>query len=214
MTIQITAVTFDLGGVLIDWNPRYLYRKLFGGDEAAMERFLAEVCTSAWNASLDAGRPLAEAVAELTAAHPDQADLISAYAQRWYEMLGDVFEGTVAILRELRRAGLRIYALSNWSCETFPETRAIYPFLDEIDGILVSGEVKVAKPDPAIFREFLRRFELTPQNTVYIDDWDRNVTAAADLGMIAIRYVDAARLRSDLRGLGLPLAAEPPATAR
>ncbi len=205
---RITAFVFDLGGVLIDWNPRHLYRKLFGADEAAMERFLAEICSPAWNARLDAGLPLAQGVAELVAAHPDQADLITAYHLRWGEMLGAPLEGTVAILRELRRAGLPTYALSNWSDETFPMTRARYPFLDEMDGILISGDVKVGKPDPAIFRECLRRFGLTAENTVYIDDWDRNVAVAAGLGMIATRFVDAARLRLDLRALGLPVAAE------
>jgi 2-haloacid dehalogenase len=208
MATRITAVVFDLGGVLIDWNPRHLYRKLFGTDEAAMERFLAEVCTPEWNARLDAGRPFGEAVAELVAAHPDQADLITAFRLRWPEMLDEPFEGTVAILRELRGAGLRTYALSNWSAETFPGTRSRYPFLDEMDGILISGEVGVGKPDPAIFREFLRRFDLTAQNTVYIDDWERNVAAAGALGMIAVRFVDAAQLHADLRALGLPLAAE------
>jgi 2-haloacid dehalogenase len=207
MATEITSVVFDLGGVLIDWNPRYLYRKLFGVDEAAMERFLAEVCTPEWNSRFDAGRPFAEGVAELAAAHPDQAELIRDYALRWEEMLGDAFEGTVAILRELRRAGFRTYALSNWSAETFPVTRPHYPFLDEMDGILISGEVKVGKPDPAIFREFLRRFDLTPGRTVYIDDWRRNVATAASLGMVAVQFVDAARLREDLRGLGLPIEA-------
>ena len=207
MSAHITSVVFDLGGVLIDWNPRHLYRKLFGADEAAMERFLAEVCTPDWNSRFDAGRPLAEGVAELVAVHPDQADLISAYQRRWPEMLGGAFEGTVAILGELRRAGLRTYALSNWSAETFQVTRPLYPFLEEMDGILVSGEVKLGKPDPAIFREFLRRFDLAPENTVYIDDWDRNVAAATSLGMIAVRFVDAVLLRSELRLLGLPLGA-------
>jgi len=145
-------------------------------------------------------------------AHPDQADLISAYELRWPEMLGDALEETVAILRELRRAGLRTYALSNWSAETFSVTRARYPFLDEMDGILISGEVNVGKPDPAIFRHFLARFGLAAQNTVFIDDWERNVTAAAGLGMTAIRFADATQLRSDLRGLGLPLEADDPST--
>jgi 2-haloacid dehalogenase len=204
----ITAAAFDVGGVLIDWNPRHLYRKFFGADEAAMERFLAEVCNQEWNARLDAGYPFAQGVAELIAAHPDQAELIAAYHDRWFEMLGGSLEGTVAILRELRRAGVRTYALSNWSAETFPGTQARYPFLDELDGVLISGDVKVGKPDPAIFREFLARFALTAQSTVYIDDWEWNVTAAAGLGMVALRFTDAAQLRSDLRSLGLPLAAE------
>ncbi len=210
MTTQITAVAFDLGGVLLDWNPRHLYRRLFGGDEASMERFLAEVCTPAWNASLDVGRPFAEAVAELVAAHPDHADLIAAYRLNWQEMVPGSLEDSVAIMRELRRAGIRTYALSNWSAETFPDTLARFPFLDELDGILISGTVRVGKPDPAIFGHFLTRFGLTAGATVFVDDWDRNVAAAAALGIVAIRFVDAARLRSDLRDLGLPLAAEPP----
>jgi 2-haloacid dehalogenase len=205
MATHITSVVFDLGGVLIDWNPRYLYRKLFGGDEGVMERFLAEVCSPEWNSRFDAGRPFAEGVAELAAAHPEQAELISAYQERWPEMLGEAFEGTVAILLELRGAGLRTYALSNWSAETFPMTRTRYDFLEGMDGILTSGEFKLGKPDPAIFREFLRRFSLTPQNTVYIDDWDRNVAVATSLGMTAIQFVDALQLRSELRLLGLPI---------
>ncbi len=205
MATRITAVAFDLGGVLIDWNPRYLYRKLFGADDAAMERFLADVCTPEWNARLDAGRPFAEGVAELSAAHPDQADLIAAFRLRWPEMLGGALEGTVEILRELRRAGLRTYALSNWSAETFPATRPLYPFLGEMDGILISGEVRIGKPDPAIFREFLTRFGLVAEATAYIDDHQPNVAAAAALGMKAVRFLDSARLREDLRAIGLPL---------
>ncbi len=207
MATHITSVVFDLGGVLIDWNPRYLYGQLFGGDDAAMERFLAEVCSPEWNSRFDAGRPFAEGVAELAAAHPEQAELISAYQERWPEMLGGAFEGTVAILLELRRAGLRTYALSNWSAETFPITRTRYDFLEGMHGILTSGEFKLGKPDPAIFRELLRRFSLTPQDTVYIDDWDRNVAVATSLGMSAIQFVDAVQLRSELRLLGLPIGA-------
>ncbi|MFI5259256.1 MAG: HAD family hydrolase [Candidatus Limnocylindrales bacterium] len=206
MASGITAVVFDLGGVLIDWDPRHLYRKLFGSDEAAMERFLEEVCTREWNSRLDAGRPFAEGVAELVAAHPDQAELIAAWQARWGEMLGDAFEGTVEILGELQRAGLRTYALSNWSAETFGVTRPRYPFLEGMDGILISGEVGVGKPDPAIFREFLARFGLAPENAVFIDDWDLNVKAASLLGMAAIHFRDAAQLRADLRHMGLPLA--------
>jgi 2-haloacid dehalogenase len=208
MTTPVTAVAFDLGGVLIDWNPRHLYREIFGADEPAMERFLAEIVSQDWNARLDSGRSFAEAVAELAEAHPDQAAEILAYHDRWHEMLGGSPDGTVAILRELRDAGLPTYALSNWSAETFPGTRQKFPFLDEMDGVLISGEARVAKPDPAIFREFLARFELTAASTVFIDDWDRNVAAASACGLIAIQFVDAAQLRRDLRALGLPLAAE------
>jgi 2-haloacid dehalogenase len=206
MQSQITAVTFDVGGVLVDWNPRHLYRDLFRGDEQAMERFLSNVCTPAWNAALDAGRPFAEAVAELSAAHPDKADLIDAYQSRWTEMLGGAFDDVVAIAAEVRAAGYRTYALSNWSAETFGATRSRFPFLDDFDGILISGEVGVGKPDPAIFREFLARFALTPEATVFVDDWDRNVAAARELGIVAVRFTDPAQLRRDLRDLGLPIA--------
>jgi 2-haloacid dehalogenase len=206
---RITSVAFDLGGVMIDWNPRYLYRSLFGADEAAMEQFLAEICTPDWNARFDAGRPFAEGIAETAAAHPDQADLINAYWSRWPEMLGGALAGSVQIMRELRAAGLRTYALSNWSAETFPMTRQRFPFLSEMDGFVLSGEVGVGKPDPEMFRELLARFNLSAEETVFIDDSDRNVDAAASFGIVALQFVDAARLRQDLVRLGLPIAPEP-----
>jgi len=204
--MRISAVAFDIGGVLLEWNPRLLYRKLFGADEAAMEQFLAEVCTPEWNARLDAGLPFADAVAELVAAHPDRAPLIEAYHRRWPEMLGDAVPGTVEIMRELRAAGIPTYALSNWSAETFPVAQSRFPFLAETDGLLISGEVGVGKPDPAIFREFLRRFGLVAGETVFIDDWDRNIATARGLGLVAIQFTDAATLRTELRALGLPVA--------
>jgi 2-haloacid dehalogenase len=207
MATQFTTIVFDLGGVLIDWNPRHLYRKLFAGDERGMERFLTDVCTPEWNTRLDSGRPFAEAVAELAAAHPAQAELIDAYHSRWPEMLGPAFEGTVEILREVRQAGYRTYALSNWSAETFPMTRPQYPFLDEMDGILISGEVNMSKPNPEIFREFMSRFDVCPAEAIYIDDWNLNVASAKGVGMTAVQFFDAAQLRTDLRGLGLPIAA-------
>jgi 2-haloacid dehalogenase len=207
MSTRISAIAFDLGGVMIDWNPRYLYRKLFGADEAGMERFLAEVCTPEWNARFDAGRPFAEGIAELVAAHPDQADLIEAYWDRWPETLGEAFEETVAIMRELRSTGYRTFALSNWSAETFPLTRPRFPFLDEMDGVVISGEVGAGKPDPAMFRALLSRFGLAAAETVFIDDWDLNIAAAAKLGFVTIQFADAAQVRGELRRLGLPIAA-------
>jgi 2-haloacid dehalogenase len=202
------AVVFDVGAVLIDWNPRYLYRQLFD-DEAAMERFLARVCTPEWNARLDAGRPFAEAVEELAAQHPRQADLIRAYRDRWVEMLGGEIEGTVAIVRELHAAGVPVYALSNWSAETYPLTRPLYPFIDELDGILISGQVGVAKPDPAIYRRFLERFGLDPGDMVFVDDSAANVATARSLGIQSIRFEDSAQTRRDLVRLGFPLAPQP-----
>jgi 2-haloacid dehalogenase len=206
MTARFDAVVFDLGGVLIDWNPRYLYRRLFA-DEAAVERFLAEICTPAWNHRMDAGRPFAEAIAELSAAHPEFATEIAAWWERWEETLGAPLDDTVEIMRELRSAGVRVYALSNWSAETFPRARGRYPFLEEFDGIMISGEVGLAKPDPAIFAAFLDRFGLEPGHVVFIDDTMPNVIAAREAGIQAIAYEGAAHARAGLAELGLPVEA-------
>ena len=201
-TAPPTAVVFDLGGVLIDWNPRYLYRKLFD-DEAAMEAFLADVVSPEWNGQQDSGRTWAEAVEVLSREHPEHRDLIAAYWHRWQETLGDAIAPTVAILEELRDAGVRLYALSNWSAETFPVARPQYPFLEWFDGIVISGEERIAKPDPAIFRRLLDRYGLEPETTVFIDDSEANVRAAEAEGLTSLRFVDAATLRGDLRRLGL-----------
>ena len=197
------TVVFDLGGVLIDWNPRYLYRKLFAADEAGMERFLAEVCNGDWNEQQDAGRPFADAVALLVARHPDLRPLIEAYDRRWPEMLGGPIDGTVALLGELKAIGRPLYALTNWSAEKFPIARERYGFLGWFQGILVSGEERMKKPDPAIFRLMAARFGLAPGRTVYIDDAPHNVAAADALGFRALRFTGPERLRLDLAELGL-----------
>jgi 2-haloacid dehalogenase len=203
VTVQPSAVIFDLGGVLIDWNPRYLYRKLFAGDDEAMEVFLAEVTSPAWNAEQDAGRTWREAVDALAAIHPDRRDLIEAYDERWAETLGGPIEGTVEILTELRAAGVRLAALSNWSAEKFPIARPRYPFLEWVETIVISGEVGIAKPDPRIFGHLLELTGLTARTTVFVDDVPANVDAAAALGMIALRFTDPATLRRDLTALRL-----------
>jgi 2-haloacid dehalogenase len=197
-----TAVVFDLGGVLIDWNPRYLYRQLFD-DEAAMEAFLAEVVTPEWNLRQDEGRDWAEAVEVLAREHPERREPIAAYWHRWSETLGDAIAPTVEILGELGNAGVRLLALTNWSAETFPIARPRYPFLEWFEGIVVSGEVRLAKPDPRIFHHLLDQFGLDPTRTVFIDDSATNVAAAAELGLIALRFESAPILRRDLVGLGL-----------
>lgn len=199
----ISAVVFDLGGVLIDWNPRYLYRKLFDGDEAAMETFLATVTTPEWNLAQDAGRPWAEAIETLGRDHPDQRGLIDAYWHRWHETLGDALEPTVAVLDELRRTGVRLLALSNWSGETFPVARPRYPFLEWFEAIVISGDERVVKPDPRIFRLLLDRHGLVAAETVFIDDSRANVAAAAALGMRTILFSGAGALRAELAGLGV-----------
>jgi 2-haloacid dehalogenase len=204
MTGRFDAVAFDLGGVLIDWNPRYLYRRVFA-DEAAVDRFLGEICTPAWNHRMDGGRQFSEAIAELSDAHPEFAAEIAMWWSRWDEMLGAGFEDVVEIMRELKRAGVRVYALSNWSAETFPRARGHYPFLEEFDGLLVSGEAGVAKPDAAIFELFLERFGLEAARVVFLDDTPANVAAAREAGIEAIDFVDAAQLRARLAELGLPV---------
>ena len=193
---------FDLGGVLIDWNPRHLYRTLFD-DEAEMERFLAEVTTSAWNLELDRGRTFAEAIPELVAEYPAEAARIEAWRDRWPEMLGGPIDGTVDILAALHGLGTRLIAITNWSAETFRYAPPRFPFLAWFEGIVVSGEVGMIKPDPAIFRLLIERYALDPARTVFIDDARANVEAAEALGMRAIQFRDAAALRTALDELGL-----------
>ena len=205
MTVRLDAVVFDLGGVLIDWNPRRLYRQMFDGDEVAMERFLAEVCSPAWNLDLDAGRPWRAAIETLAARHPDQRDMILAYDECWPEMLVGPIEGTVEVLVDLRRGGVRLAALSNWSAEKFPVARARYGFLDWFETIVISGEVGLCKPDPRIYRHLLERTGLEAASTVFVDDLSANVAVAEELGMTAIRFRGSDNLRKDLRRLGLPL---------
>jgi 2-haloacid dehalogenase len=197
-----TAVIFDLGGVLIDWDPRHLYRDLFS-DEEAMETFLAEITTPAWNEEQDAGRPWDEAIATLIERHPDQRVLIEAYRSRWPEMVAGPIEDTVAVLEELRATPVRLLALSNWSAETFQITRRLLPFLDWFEGIVISGELGMIKPDARIFQHLATRYAIDPGTAVFIDDNGRNVEAASRLGFIAIRFVDARTLRCDLVHLGL-----------
>jgi 2-haloacid dehalogenase len=198
----IDAVVFDLGGVLIDWNPRHLYRKLFE-QEAQMEHFLTEICSPVWNVSLDAGKPFDVGIAELSRHHPEQAHLIVAWKTRWEEMLGGAIEGAVAILEELHSAGMALHALTNWSAETFPMGRRRFPFLERFRTILVSGEEKLVKPDPRIFHLLVERTGLVPQRTVFIDDSQKNADAAASLGFHAIRFTDPPSLRARLTEIGL-----------
>ncbi len=203
-SVVIDAIIFDLGGVLIDWNPRHLYRTLFA-DEAEMERFLAEVCTPAWNLEQDRGRPWAQAIAELSAQHPEKAELIAAYRARWPEMLNGAIAGTVALLERLDQAGVPLYALTNWSAETWPYAERLFPFLARFRGIVVSGRIGMVKPEPAIYRHALARYGLAPQRTLFIDDAPRNVEGARAVGLNAIRFVGAEALARDLARYGLPV---------
>ncbi len=200
----IDLVLFDLGGVLIDWDPRRLYRKIFKS-EAAMDVFLATVCTPAWNLELDRGRPFAEAVAELVEEHPAQRDAIEAYESRWIEMIGGPIAPTVALLEALEAQGAKLRALTNWSAETFPLVRdaAPYRFLDHFEAIYVSGELRMIKPEPDIFHHVLGDTALTPARILFIDDSAANIRAADQLGFATHRFSDAERLGVDLRRRGL-----------
>ena len=212
MTSAVSAVVFDLGGVLIDWDPRYLYRQLFDGDEAGMERFLAEVCTPAWNAEQDAGRPWTEAVELLVQEYPQERERIEAYHARWEEMLGGAIDETVEVLRELQDRPVRLFALSNWSAETFPIARRRYPFLGWFDGIVISGEVGICKPDERVFRHLITMHTIEPETTVFVDDSNVNVEAARGVGMMAIPFTGGRELREELVQLGVLEAA--PAAGR
>lgn len=198
----IDTYLFDLGNVLINWDPRHVYRQLIASEEE-MERFLTEVCNHDWNVRMDAGRPFAEGVAELVARHPGQAHLIRAYRERWPEMLGGAIGETVDLLAQLRAAGRRLYALTNWSDETFPVARAQYDFLGWFDHIVVSGEVKLIKPDPAIFRLAMERCALDPARTLFIDDSRVNVESAARLGFATHHFTEPRSLRATLAEWGL-----------
>jgi 2-haloacid dehalogenase len=193
---------FDLGGVLVDWNPRHLYRRLFA-DERDMEEFLATVCTQAWNEEQDLGRPFADGVQLLIERHPHWAKEIRAYDERWGEMLKGPIADSVVLLGELRERGVTLFALTNWSAEKFLVSRSRFAFFDWFEGIIVSGEERLKKPDPQIFRLAARRFGLDPAATLFVDDSAPNIAAAAQLGFRTHRFADATGLRGALVEHGL-----------
>lgn len=199
------AVVFDLGGVLIDWDPRHLYRKLFPGDEAAMEDFLGRVCTFAWHSQLDAGASFEEIMLPLKARHGEHAELIDLYQARFPEMFSGPIGGTVDLLERLHGRGVPLYALTNWP-SAFPPSRLdrdVYPFFDRFRDVVVSGVEKVCKPDPRIFRILLERNGLVAEDTVYVDDRQDNTDAALAVGMRAVRFTSPEELERDLVRFGL-----------
>jgi len=202
-TQRRSLVVFDLGGVLIDWDPRHLYRKLFLGDEAAMEDFLATVCTREWHRHHDAGRSFAEGARILKDQHPDKAELIDAFGARQDEMMAGAIAGSVEILGELRDRGTRLYALSNWPAEGFPAARDRFDFLAWFRGIVISGEIGAIKPEPRIYEALIERFAIDPTSAVFIDDVAANTAAARRFGMHAIHFTNPTALRAELVALGL-----------
>ena len=202
-----SAVIFDVGHVLYDWDPRYLYRKLIA-DEAELDRFCREVVTREWHFQHDAGRDFADTSAELAALHPHHAELIAAWGPRFAESIGEPVPGMHELVDELDEAGMPLFAITNFSHEFFPpfaeaEAHLFRRFRD----IVVSGAEKLMKPDPAIYRLALDRFGLEAERTVFIDDNAANVEGARAVGLIALRFTDGPTLRRELAALGLPIAA-------
>jgi 2-haloacid dehalogenase len=207
-----TAVVFDLGAVLIDWDARYLYRSLLPDDEA-IATFMRDVGFADWNDALDAGRDWDEAVEWLAERHPERRALIEAFRDRWEETLGDEIEPVVDVLRELVDAGVRTFALSNWSRRTYDIARHRFPFLGWFEGLVISGDEGVTKPDPAIYRALLERYGIRAEDSVFIDDRAANVEVAEALGFHGVQLVPGVDLRERLRALGLPVARQRAPTA-
>lgn len=205
--MTIRAVVFDFGGVLFDWSPLHLYRKLIA-DDHERQWFLDNICTQAWNTEQDAGRPLAEATRTLVDQYPHHETLIRAYYDRWHEMLRGPLPEGVAILNALHAVNMPLFGLTNWSAETFPYARANYPFLQCLRDIVVSGELKLIKPDPAIYHASLDQVrahlpDIQAGEVMFIDDVASNVEAAIALGWQGIHHVSAERTAAQLRGLGV-----------
>lgn len=196
--MQINTVIFDLGAVLVDWNPRYVYRQLFRSEEA-VEHFVGKVCTNHWNEQQDGGRSFADATAILVSEYPQYSSEISAYYGRWEEMLRGQIDETVKLLEELKASNkFQIYALTNWSAESFPVALEKFSFLSLFDGIVVSGVEKMKKPDHQIYRLLMERYHVAPSDAIFIDDNYQNIIAAESLGIKAIHFQHSHQCREAL----------------
>jgi 2-haloacid dehalogenase len=201
---RATIAVFDFGNVLLDWNPRYLYRRVFA-DVERMEWFLREVLTPAWILETDRGKPFRDAVAERTARYPDLAAQIEAFDSRWLETIRGPIAASVAMVAALRRNRVPVYAITNFSAEKFTVAREVFPFLARFDGIVVSGDENLVKPDPAIYRLLLDRYRLAAADCLFIDDVAANVAAARDVGMHGHHFHDPAGLADELRRHSFPM---------
>jgi 2-haloacid dehalogenase len=200
-----TKVVFDVGNVLLRWDPRNLYRKIFD-DEAQMEWFLSTICTSEWNIEQDRGRDWDEAVTLLVGRYPDHEAPIRAFHERWSETVSGVFEENVTLLGRLQQAGIPTYCITNFSGSKFIEAKKRFPFLGTFDGIIVSGDERLLKPDPAIYELLLSRYGLDAGDCIFIDDSKHNVEGARAVGMHAIHYVEPMELAAELRRHGIAAA--------
>jgi len=197
VTRKITTIVFDIGNVLIEWDPRHLYRRIFATPDE-IEHFLSTVCTSAWNLEIDRGRPFAEAVAELVGRFPEHETAIRAFDERWAEMVPGLIPGTLALMERLEARGAPLYAITNFSAEKFAEARLRFPFLDRFRGVIVSAHERLLKPDRAIFELLLSRYELKAEECLFIDDSAANIAGARAVGMTAHHFKDAAGLEKTL----------------
>jgi 2-haloacid dehalogenase len=200
---KFDTIIFDLGGVLIDWNPDYVYRTIFN-DEKKMQEFYNEVCTPAWNEEQDGGRSLKDATDELIGRFPAEERNIRAYYDRWEEMLRGAIDETVEVFRQIKEQGnYKLYALTNWSAETFPIALKRFEFLNWFDGRLVSGEERIRKPFKEIYELLIGRFNIDPDSAIYIDDNERNLTAPKELGIHTIHFKSAVQLKEELQALNV-----------
>ena len=203
---SINTIIFDLGGVLIDWNPEYVYLDVFDGDRKKMQWFFDTICTHDWNENQDAGYPLQKATEERVALFPEHEALIRMFYGRWEEMLGDAIEGTVSILKSLiDNPNYKVVALTNWSHETFPIALERFEFLQWFEGIIVSGVENTRKPFPEIYQLTLDRFNLTAESSVFIDDNLRNIKAAEALGINGIHFESPEQLFEALKSFEVDL---------
>uniref|UniRef100_UPI004025CB48 HAD family hydrolase n=1 Tax=Parabacteroides distasonis TaxID=823 RepID=UPI004025CB48 len=197
---KIKNIIFDFGGVLIDWNPRYLYNKYFDTEEQT-EYFLQHICTSTWNAQMDAGKPFSEAIDELSAEYPEYVEAINIYHTRWIEMIGGEIDGASELIDDLKTEGFHIYGLTNWAAETLDLCKKQYQFFDKLDGMVVSSEVRMIKPDPGIYKILLSRYSLLPENSIFIDDSLCNISGAESVGIKAIHFENMSQLRTAIENV-------------
>lgn len=206
MKNEITSIIFDLGGVLVDWNPNYLYLKAFDEDIQKMNWFLSTVCNSDWNIKQDEGRTIAEAEAEKITAFPEYETYIKLYYKNWHQMFSGPIHQNVELFQNLKTTNkYKIYALTNWSAEKWDKALELFPFFDDFDGVVVSGKEKTRKPFPEIYQIIISRYNLSPKNTVFIDDNSENVKTAATFGFNSVHYTSHVDLKKDLKNLGISI---------
>lgn len=199
---MIKNIVFDYGGVLVDWNPHYVFDSWFGGDVEKADWFLQHICNMEWNEQMDKGKPFSEGVAELSARYPEWKTEIEMYYRDWIKMINPVpIAGMTGYVRELKERGYKTYGLSNWAAETFAHVRHRFEAFDLLDGMVVSGYEKTIKPEPRIFEILFERYHLIPRECVFIDDNARNLAAARTMGMHTIQFTTKEALEGPLESL-------------